>query len=97
MVRRKIPEYPEGWQPPVDQQGRLPVMVTIREAAMAGPLSEYALRKLLKKGRLPAVYVGNRALINYDQYVRELTELRSHITATTGSEPAPSELPWWKL
>ena len=44
-----------------------PTMMTIREIAKTGLLSEHALRLLLKEGKLPAIYVGNKALINYDK------------------------------
>ena len=43
-----------------------PNMMTVRQVAKTGILSEYALRAMLKEGKLPAIYVGNKALINYD-------------------------------
>ena len=48
----------------------IPRMLTIREEAKAGPLSEYTLRLMLKQGRLPGVYVGGGArkfLVNHDR------------------------------
>ena len=48
-----------------------PKMMTIREIAKNGLLSEHALRLLLKEGKLPAIYVGNKALINYDRLCTE--------------------------
>ncbi len=44
-----------------------PTMLTIRETARTGILPEHALRLLLKAGRLPVIYVGKKALINYDR------------------------------
>lgn len=41
-----------------------PRMMTIREIARTGLLSDHALRRLLKAGQLPAVYIGKKALIN---------------------------------
>ena len=38
--------------------------VSIREAARAGILSEYSLRRLEAQGRLPGVYVGPKKPIN---------------------------------
>jgi len=50
-------------------------MMTIREIARTGLLSEHALRLLLKAGRLPAIYVGKKALINYDKLCEQLSAL----------------------
>lgn len=52
-----------------------PKMLTIRETARTGILPEHALRRLLKTGKLPAIYVGNRALINYDKLCDQLSSL----------------------
>ena len=43
-----------------------PNMMTVREIARTGLLSEHALRLMLKAGKLPAIYIGKKALINYD-------------------------------
>lgn len=34
-----------------------PYMMTVRQVAKAGLLSEYALRKLLREDKLPAIYI----------------------------------------
>ena len=52
-----------------------PTMMTIREIAKTGLLSEHALRLLLKEGKLPVIYVGNKALINYDKLCEQLHNL----------------------
>ncbi len=39
--------------------------LTIRETARRGPLTEYALRAMLKDGKLPGIYSGTRFLVNY--------------------------------
>lgn len=49
-----------------------PKMMTIRQTAATGILPESALRTLVKSGKIKAVYVGNRALINYQQLVDQL-------------------------
>lgn len=49
-----------------------PKMLTIRQVAATGILSESALRTLVKAGKIKVVYVGNRALINYKQLVKQL-------------------------
>ena len=49
-----------------------PRMMTIREIASTGLLSEHALRLMLKEGKLPAIYIGKKALINYDRLCEEL-------------------------
>lgn len=43
----------------------IPRMMTVRQVARTGLLSEHALRLMLKAGKLPAIFVGNKALINY--------------------------------
>lgn len=45
-----------------------PKMLTINETAKTGILSEWALRALVKQGKIPGIYVGNRFLINYDRF-----------------------------
>lgn len=41
-------------------------LLTIRQTAARGPLSENALRRLNAEKRLPVVLVGNRAMVCYD-------------------------------
>ena len=47
-------------------------MLTIRQTAKRGPLSEYRLRLMEKQGRLPGIYSGNRFLINYELLLDQL-------------------------
>lgn len=49
-----------------------PRMLTIREAAREGPLSEYALRLMLKQGQLPGILIGTKYLVNYDRLLLQL-------------------------
>lgn len=44
-----------------------PKMMTVREIAKLGIMPEHALRIMLKAGQLPALYVGKKALVNYDK------------------------------
>ncbi|MBR3721339.1 MAG: hypothetical protein IKN12_01105 [Selenomonadaceae bacterium] len=44
-----------------------PRMMTVREIAKLGIMPEHALRIMLKAGQLPALYVGKKALVNYDK------------------------------
>ena len=53
-------------------QATQPRMMTIREIARTGLLSEYALRLLSKQGKLPAIRVGNKALVNFDKLCAQL-------------------------
>lgn len=53
-----------------------PRMMTIRQAAAMGPLSEYALRLLLRQGQLPGLFVGRKFLINYDRLIDGLNHQR---------------------
>ena len=50
-------------------------MLTIRQAADRGPLTEYTLRLMAKQGKLPCIYAGNRCLINYDRLLTILDGL----------------------
>lgn len=52
-----------------------PKMMSIKEVAQTGLLSEYALRLLLKQGKLPCVMVGAKALVNFDKLVEQLNSL----------------------
>ena len=58
-------------------------MMTIREIASTGLLSEHALRLMLKEGKLPAIYIGKKALINYNRLCEELQSLEADITKET--------------
>jgi hypothetical protein len=53
-----------------------PKMMTVRQVARTGILPEHALRILLKAGKLPAIYVGKKALINFDRLCEDLTTLK---------------------
>lgn len=50
-------------------------MMTVREIARSGLMSEHALRMLLKSGKLPAIHIGKKALINYDRLCQQLATL----------------------
>lgn len=52
-----------------------PTLMTIPQIAATGLLSEYALRKLYKEGRLPAFTVGKKVLINYEMLLDQLNNL----------------------
>ena len=56
-----------------------PNMMSVRQVAKTGILSEYALRAMLKEGKLPAIYVGNKALINYDMLCEQIKNLNVSI------------------
>ncbi len=47
---------------------------SVREAAKRGPLSEYCLRQMLKRGELPGIYSGRKFLVNYDRLIEHLNE-----------------------
>ncbi|MBQ1678384.1 MAG: excisionase family DNA-binding protein [Oscillospiraceae bacterium] len=53
-----------------------PVMMTVRELSRATGVSEYTLRRLLKQGKLPALYAGSKALINYNKVLEILDTLK---------------------
>ena len=53
-----------------------PNMMTVREIARTGLLS----------GKLPAIYIGNKALINYDKLCEQLSALEADVK----KEPEPT-------
>lgn len=52
-----------------------PRMMSIRQIAQTGILSEHALRVLLKEGKLPGIRIGNKVMVNYDALCRLLNSL----------------------
>lgn len=65
---------------------RKPRMMTVREIARTGLMSEHALRLLLKAGKLPAIFIGRKALINYDSLCEQLQSLRADVAAAETPE-----------
>lgn len=63
--------------PPRSAAYPMPHMMTIKQVANTGVLPEAAIRKLIKQNRLPAVYIGSKALINYEKLISflETTQL----------------------
>lgn len=51
---------------------RIPRIMTIRQIAKTGFMTETALRKLVKTGEIPVIKVGNRNLINFDRLLRSM-------------------------
>ncbi len=41
-------------------------MLTIREVAKTGILTEHALRLMVKQQKIPAVFIGRRSYINFE-------------------------------
>ena len=68
-----------------------PKMMTVKEVAATGILSEYAIRLLIKEGRLPVLRIGNRALINFDRLREDLDNLRISRNAPVDFEEDLSE------
>ncbi len=48
--------------------------LTVREVAATGILTEYAIRLMLKQKKIPAIYINNKALINYPLLLETLDE-----------------------
>ena len=49
-----------------------PRMLTIRQTAATGILSEHALRLLLAQGKLPGIHVGSKFLVNFARLCDQL-------------------------
>ena len=54
----------------------VPQMLTIREVAKTGILSEYTLRLLHKQGKLPCIELPRKTLVNYTLLLQQLQELK---------------------
>ena len=50
-------------------------MMTVRELARTGILTEHAIRLMVKQNKLPVLYIGKNALINYEKTVEMLQSL----------------------
>ena len=61
-----------------------PRMLTIRETARTGILPEYALRTLVRQGKIPGIQVGTKFLVNYDRLCDWLNN-----SGNTSSENTP--------
>ncbi len=53
----------------------MPKMLTIRQIAATGILSEHAIRMLVKAGKIPHLTVGKKVLINLDTVLKMLESL----------------------
>lgn len=54
----------------------IPKMMTVREVAATGLLPEAAIRRLLRENKIPAVYSGKKAYINFDLLCKQLANLK---------------------
>ncbi len=51
-----------------------PTLMTIREVAQTGLISEYTLRNLVRQGNVPMIKVGVKVLINYEMFCAQLND-----------------------
>jgi hypothetical protein len=56
-----------------------PELKSIPAVARTGLMSDYALRKGVKAGEIPVVFVGRKALINYSLLLSQLESLKGNI------------------
>lgn len=59
---------------PSPEASQAPRLLTPRQVAATGILTEYAIRKGLLTGQIPAVRIGTRWRINYDLLLKKLRE-----------------------
>lgn len=55
---------------------KIPKMMTVRQVAKTGMISEYALRQLIKQGKVPCIALEHKVLINFDAFVEQLQQLK---------------------
>lgn len=60
----------------MDNNQKIPTMMTVREVAATGLLPESAIRRLLREKKIAAVYSGKKALINFDILCNQLANLK---------------------
>lgn len=53
----------------------IPKLMTIRQVAKTGVISEGALRRLIKQGIIKPLYSGNRALLNFSSVCNTINNL----------------------
>ena len=56
---------------------QIPKYQTVRQIARTGIISDHGLRLLLKQGKIPAFFIGSKALLDFDtvvEYLRRLSE-----------------------
>ena len=54
-------------------------LLTIRQVAEKGILSEHSLRLMSKRGMLPQIKIGNRVYINYPKLLTQLEQVGGRI------------------
>lgn len=55
---------------------KIPKMMTVRQVAKTGLISEYALRQLVKQGKVPCIALEHKVLINFDAFIEQLQQLK---------------------
>lgn len=60
----------------MDNNNRTPKLMTIREVAKTGILSEYTLRLLHKQGKLPCIELPRKTLVNYTALMQQIQDLK---------------------
>lgn len=55
---------------------KIPKMMTVRQVAKTGMISEYVLRQLIKQGKIPCIALEHKVLINFDAFVEQLQQLK---------------------
>ena len=61
------------------QTSKIPILVTVRRLCELTGMRESTVRRLLKEGKLPAIYSGNRALIHYEKFCEMIGNLENYI------------------
>ena len=84
MIDKKIPiinanngKLPQNINKKESENKELPKMMTIREIAATGIQPEYALRTLVREGRLPAIRCGTAVRINLNTLIDLLNDTNS--------------------
>jgi len=58
------------------ENNAIPRLMSVKEMAKTGIMPENAIRVLLKQGKLPAIYSGKKAIINFDLMCEQFRNLK---------------------
>ena len=64
-----------------------PKMMTIRQFAKTGLLTEHAIRMLVKQRKIPAVFIGSKALLDHDAVTEAIQKLAERNVSFDTFEP----------
>ena len=59
----------------LENKSNIPKFMSVKQVAATGILTEHCLRRMLKEGKIPAIYTGKKALINFELLCKQLNSI----------------------